>query len=141
MIYLPGEAPKRFFDAKKVLSKILDEPQDDDKKLVEQVLKELSGEGPKDFPKGFVQETALTNATELAVPGTILEPDRNSPTTVVSPRRHFRYNARNPSEAKFIVYAHRVGERKIRIPSDNKTLFQAVTNYETYCKALKNRCF
>ncbi len=60
---------------------------------------------------------------------------------VISPKRHFRYEARNPVEAKYIIYAHRIGQKKVKIPKDNRTVFIAVTSYEKYCEGIRHQCF
>jgi hypothetical protein len=61
--------------------------------------------------------------------------------TVTSPKQHFRYEAKNPPEAKYIVYAHQIGQKKIKIPKDNRAVFKAVTSYEKYCQEMKDKSF
>ncbi|MCM8790053.1 MAG: hypothetical protein NC916_03445 [Candidatus Omnitrophica bacterium] len=141
MIYLPGEAPKRP-NVQKVLSKILDEPTSFDNQLIDQVFKEVAPKGPKIFPQDFLEhEGGDIEFLEINVPGTPLQTDLHSQSTVVSPRGHFRYDAKNPLEAKYILYSHQIGEKKIRIPSNNMEVFRMVTAYEKYCNTIKQRCF
>ncbi|MEW6456930.1 MAG: hypothetical protein AB1410_09505 [Acidobacteriota bacterium] len=78
---------------------------------------------------------------EITIPGTPLKLDLNSQTVVISPRRHFRYEAKNPPGAKYIIYAHKIGQKKIKIPKDNRAVFKAVTSYEKYCQEIKDQCF
>lgn len=141
MLYLPGEAPKRTVESQKVLSQILDEPTDSDDQLIQQVLKEVVPKGPKTFPQDFLENEGDKGFSEISVPGTALRIDPHSQTTVASPRRHFRYDAKNPPEAKYIIYAHKIGVRNIKIPSDNRVVFRMVTVYERYCNEIKHRCF
>lgn len=143
MIYLPGETPKSRTElGKKALSKILNEPSENDKGLVEEILSEVAPEGIKTFPEDFLEECLEdVDMIEIVVPGTPLQLDPNSQTVVVSPRRHFRYEARNPPEAKFIIYAHKIGQKKIKIPKDNQAVFKAVRSYEKYCQEIKHQCF
>ena len=143
MIYLPGEAPKSRADlGKTALSKILNEPPGYDKGLVEEVLSEVAPEGIKTFPEDFLEEFVEDEEMlEIAVHGTPLQLDSNSQTIVISPRRHFRYEAKNPPEAKFIIYAYKIGQKKIKIPKDNRAIFKAVTSYEKYCEEIKHQCF
>lgn len=75
------------------------------------------------------------------LPGTLLSLDSNSNSTIVSPGKSFRFEARNPSEAKYILYSYKIGEFNLKIPADNKTMFSAVVNYEKYCQRTKEICF
>lgn len=143
MIYLPGEAPgERGNLGKTALSKILNQPQDRDRSLLEESISELLPGGPKVFPEDFIEgKTAHDRQLEIQVPGTPLQLDSNSETVVVSPRRHFRYEAKNPAEAKFIVYAHKIGQKRVEVPKDSRVVFKAVKNYELYCRDVKSLCF
>lgn len=129
MIYLPGEAPKPPIESQKILSKILDEPTNSDNQLIEHVINEVAPNGLKTFPQDFLEhEEGDREFSEIEVPGTSLQIDPHSQTTVISPRRHFRYDAKTPSEAKYIIYAHKIGEKKIRIPSDNRKWLPIMRN-------------
>ncbi len=143
MIYLPGEAPKSRADVgRTALSKILNEPSEHEQALVEKVLSEVSPEGTKKFPEDFLRGCVEDeDMRKIMVSGTQLQLDPNSQTMIVSPKRHFRYKAKNRPEAKYVIYAHRIGEKKITIPNDNKAVFKAVTSYEKYCRHIKDQCF
>ncbi len=139
MIYLPGEGPvPRDKLGKRALSKILDQPEDNEG-LVERVIAQVVPEGRKTFPDDFVSSGC--GCSEVALPGTVLQLDTHSQTLVISPKRHFRYEARNPSEAKYLVYANTAGMKKLSVPKDNKVLFDAVANYERYCQEIRARSF
>ena len=143
MIYLPGDSPtSRDELGSKALSKILNEPAEHEQALLEKVLSEITPEGAKKFPEDFLRGWAEDEKMhELALPGTRLELDPNSETIVTSPKRHFRYKAKNPPEAKYIIYTHKIGQMKIKIPKDNRIVFKAVASYEKYCKEVKHICF
>jgi len=142
MIYLPGEAPQRVDSGKKVLSKILKEPPETEKGLVDKVLREIAPEGPKKFPEDFLgKEVEYDEMFTVETPGTPLQLDPNSQTTIISPKRFFKYEARNPSEAKYIIYACEIGQKKVHIPRDNFTVLKAVTGYEKYCHGMRDECF
>lgn len=142
MIYLPGEAPQRVDSGKKVLSKILKEPSETEKGLVDKVLREIALKGPKTFPEDFLEKEVENDAMfTIETPGTPLQLDPNSQTTITSPKRFFKYEARNPSEAKYIVYACEIGQKKVNIPRDNFTVLKAVTGYEKYCYGMRDECF
>jgi len=142
MIYLPGEAPQSRAElGKKALSKILNQPPEYDEGLVEKVLSEVASEGIKKFPDDFMREFREGEVVEIRLPGTPLHIDPASQTTVMSPKRHFRYEAKNPLEAKFIIYTYKIGQKEVKIPRDNRVLFQAVISYERYCDEIKQKCF
>jgi len=143
MIYLLGEAPKSRADlGKTALSKIINEPPEHDKGLAEEVLCKVAPDGIKAFPEDFLERSLEDKEMlEIEVPGTPLHLDTNSGTIIISPRRHFRYEAKNPPEAKFIIYAYKFGQKKVKIPKDNRTIFKAVTSYEKYCQEIKHQCF
>ena len=142
MIYLPGEAPKRADSGKIVLSKILKEPPETEKGLVDKVLTEIAPRGPKNFPEDFLQKDLENDEMfNIETPGTPLQLDPNSQTTIISPKRFFKYEARNPSEAKYIIYACEIGQKKVKIPRDNFSVLKAVTAYEKYCHGIRDQCF
>ena len=142
MIYLPGEAPQSRADlGKTALSKILNQSPEYDEGLVEKVLSEVVSEGIKTFPEDFLEGCGQGEMFEIKIPGTPLDIDSNSQTTVISPKRHFRYEAKNPPEAKYSVYANKIGQKDIKIPKDNRILFKAVTAYEKYCEDIRHQCF
>ena len=143
MIYLPSEAPtSRSQLGKAALSKILGKQLDHESGLIDEFLNQICLEAIKIFPEDFLGSTNKEMETmEVEVPGTILQLDSNSQTLVISPKGHFRYEARNPSEAKYIIYAHNVGKLKIKIPKDNRVLFNAVAEYNKYSQAIREQSF
>lgn len=143
MIYLPGEAPPSRVDSgKKALVRILGAPAEQHRSLLEEVLSEVTQEGIKTFPEDFLQVyNKPGDMVKVEVPGTPLQLDPNSPTIVVSPKRYFRYEAKNPPEAKYIIYAHRIGQKSIKIPKNPQAIFRAVVSYEKYCKKIRRQCF
>jgi len=126
---------------KAALSKILKKSVESDKGLIQQVIDEVAPEGVKTFPEDFLEANAWEETLEIEVPGTPLQLDANSQTTVVSPKRHFRYEAKNPPEAKYVIYSNKVGRTSITIPKDNRAVFKAVAKYEQYCQSMEERCF
>jgi len=143
MIYLPGEAPTWATDlGKTALSRILAQPTEYGGGLMEEVLSKVVPNGVKAFPEDFLEERVEDEEMhEITVPGTILQLDPNSQIAVISPRRHFRYEAKNPLEAKCIIYAYRIGQKEVKIPKDNRAVLRAVTSYEKYCEAIRHKCF
>lgn len=111
----------------------------EDQELTQMVIDEVSPSGRRDFPADFLRDDA--ELYEIEVPGTELHINPHSKTLVSSPKGYFRYQAKNPPEAKYIVYANKIGQRKIKIPKDNFTIFKAVTSYEKYVTNTIKRCF
>jgi len=116
------------------------EPKSDDEDLIELILQEIAPDGPKKFPKDFLDDNS-TDFYELELPGTQLHLAPLSQTIITSPKEYFRYQAKNPPEAKYILYAHNVGSKKIRIPKNNLTLFKTVKAYEKYCDEMTRKAF
>ncbi|HOM97419.1 MAG TPA: hypothetical protein PLY41_03870 [Acetomicrobium sp.] len=143
MIYLPGEAPRSKDEIGKIaLAKIFNKPPEYTKGLVDEVISVVAPHGVKAFPEDFI-EGYLEGEEMLVIelPGTALELDPNSQTLVVSPKRSFRYEAQNPSQAKYIIYASKIGQTLIKIQRDNRIVFKAVTSYEKYCREIRQQCF
>lgn len=110
-----------------------------DQELIQMIINEVSPSGRTDFLANFLRDNS--ELYEMAVPGTELHVNPHSKTLVTSPRGYFCYQAKNPPEAKYIVYANKVGQKKIKIPKDNLSIFRAVTSYEKYVINTIKRCF
>jgi hypothetical protein len=120
--------------------KVAKELKSDDEEIIELILHEIAPNGVKKFPDDFL-DTNYTEFFEIDLPGTQLHLAPLSQTIITSPKGYFRYQAKNPPEARYILYAHNVGSKKIRIPRDNLTLFKTVKSYEKYCDELARRAF
>jgi len=116
------------------------ESKSDEEEIIELILQEIAPDGPKRFPEDFIDDNC-TDFYEVELPGTQLHLATLSQTIITSPKGYFRYQAKNPPEAKYILYAHNVGSKKIRIPRDNLTLFKTVKAYEKYCDEMARRAF
>lgn len=108
--------------------------------FVEQIIKEVFPNVLKQFPDDFLENDHIV-FFELDVPGTELFIESYKNTLVVSENHHFVYPAKNPSEAKYIVYANQLGQKKIKIPTDNRQTFVAVSEYEKYVKTVLKECY
>jgi hypothetical protein len=135
----PGSASSK---DQKVLIPIkgAEEPKSDDEEIIELILQEVAPDGPKKFPDDFLDDNC-SDLYEVGLPGTQLHIAPLSQTIITSPKGYFRYQAKNPPEAKYILYAHNVASKKIRIPRNNLTLFKTVKSYEKYCDELARRAF
>jgi len=114
-------------------------PESDD--LINRVINELLPNEVKKFPDDFLDSKEKIKFREINVPGTILQLDPYSRDTVVSPKGYFRYKAKNPPEALYIVYSNRVGKKTIEIPEENIIIFKAVKTYEKYIRNLEMEIF
>lgn len=121
-------------------SKDSKELKSDDEKLLKLILEEIAPNGPKQFPDDFL-DSSCSDFYEVELPGTQLDLAPLSQTIITSLKGYFRYQAKNPPEAKYILYAHNVGSKKIKIPRDNLALFKTVKAYEKYCDELIRRSF
>jgi hypothetical protein len=111
----------------------------EDQELIQMVIDEVIPGGSKDFPGDFSRDDS--ELYEIEVPGTELHINPHSKTLVTSPKGYFRHQAKNPPEAKYIVYANKIGQKKIKIPKDNLSIFRAVTSYEKYVTDTIKRSF
>ena len=112
----------------------------EDEELIQLVIEDVLPNGNKTFPDDFI-EPKKVKFREIEVSGTELHINPHSKTLVVSPKGYFRYQAKNPPEAKYIVYANKKGQKKIKIPMDNLSIFKAVTRYERYVADTLKKCF
>ena len=117
-----------------------EEPQFRDEELIELILQEVAPEGPKKFPEDFLDGNC-SEFYEVELPGIELQLAPLSRTIITSLKGYFRYQAKNPPEAQYILYAHNVGTKKIRVPKDNLTLFKTVKAYEKYCDDVARAAF
>jgi len=117
------------------------EPKSDDEDLIELILEEIAPDGPKQFPDDFLDNKDCTDFYEVELPGTQLHLAPLSKTIITSPKGYFRYQAKHPPEAKYILYAHNVGSKKVKILRDNLILFKTVKTYEKYCDEMIRRAF
>jgi len=112
----------------------------EDEELIELIIEEVLPDGNKIFPDNFIDNDE-NNLLEIEVPGTDLHINPYSNTLIVSPKGYFRYQAKNPPEAKYIIYANKKGQKKIKIPKDNLSIFRAVAKYEKYVNDILKKCF
>ena len=112
----------------------------EDEELIQLVIEDVLPDGNKTFPDDFRDKSNI-QLYEIEVPGTELQLNPHSRTLVVSPKGYFRYEAKNPPEAKYIIYANKKGQKKIKIPKDNLSIFKAVTSYEKYVSDTLKKCF
>ena len=118
-----------------------EQAKSDDDDLLELVLNEVVPGGPKQFPEDFLENRGCIEFYEVELQGTSLHLAPFSRTIITSPQGYFRYRAKNPPAAKYILYAHKVGLRRVSIPKDGLTLFRAVIAYEKYCDEARRKAF
>lgn len=111
----------------------------EEQELTQMVIEEVLPNGPRDSPDDFLIDDR--ELYEIEVSGTELHINPHSKTLVTSPKKYFRYQGKNPPEAKYIVYANKVGQKRIKIPKDNLTIFKVITSYERYVSDTIKRCF
>lgn len=117
------------------------EPKSDDEDILELILEEIAPDGPKQFPDDFLCDKDCAGFYEVELPGIQLRLAPLSQTIITSARGYFRHQAKNPPEAKYILYAHDIGSKKVKIPRDNLILFKTVKTYEKYCDEMTRRAF
>jgi len=111
--------------------------------LKEDVIKEILPEGVKKFPDDFFDAgMKQQNFKSLLLPQTPLK--FSQPffgETEITSEHGFTYSTKNPSEAKYIRFAHGSGSYEIKIPDKPLLILKVVSAYERYIKNLKNKLF
>lgn len=118
----------------------IESKSDYEEEIIKLIIQEIAPEGPRKFPEDFLNDNCA-DFYEVELPGTELHLAPLSQTIITSPKGYFRYQAKNPPEAKYILYANILGSTKIRIPKDNLTIFKTVKAYEKYCDEMTRKAF
>ncbi len=106
--------------------------------MVDLAIQEISKNGIKQFPEDFIN--IIDKCDEVELPDLQLKISPLSKTTILSVGQYFRYEAKNAFVAKYILYAHRNGKRRIKIPKDNLVIHKALSNHDKYCKEMEKKC-
>lgn len=109
--------------------------------IVDDVINAVIPEGSKNFPDDFLDDSLDASAfKEVELP-----PDRlrlvstTSRTQQLVSDSGFSYEARNPVEAKYILYIQLQGGTIARIPLKPFEVFKAVKSYEQYLRSLQQQ--
>lgn len=108
----------------------------DTKRGGDSVLDELLPNGPKQFPRDFLDVTKKTAKLDL--------PQEPLSVAALPGGKHavqsdfgFRHEVRNPTEANFIYFAHLRGVKAVEVPTIMIEIFKAVKAYENYLRDLR----
>lgn len=111
--------------------------------IKENVVNELLPEGVKNFPDDFFDTQIKQKAfKELHLPNCDLK--YSQPffgDTTITGENGFEYHSKNPSEVKYIKYAHHSGIKLVTIPDTPIHILKVVSAYERYIKDLQNKLF
>ena len=115
----------------------------DIEKLKEDVIREILPEGVKKFPEDFWDVSIKRGKfKELDLPDQPLEISQPFLGEItISSKNEFTYKTRNPSEAKYLKYAHYNSAYRVKIPVEPIFILKTVSAYERYIRDLKNRLF
>jgi len=115
----------------------------DIEKLKEDVIREILPDGVKKFPEDFWDVSIKRGKfKELDLPDQPLEISQPFLGEItISSKNEFTYKTRNPSEAKYLKYAHYNGAYRVKIPVEPIFILKTVSAYERYIRDLKNRLF
>jgi len=106
-----------------------------EKEFISKISKEISSEGLKEFPSGFI---SFKDKVELKLPGKALVIGKEffGKYEIITTDGSSVYNADDYYHAKFIVYSNRKQPKSIFIPEDSKIIKEAVTSFESYLDSL-----
>jgi hypothetical protein len=115
----------------------------DIEKLKEDVINEILPDGVKKFPEDFWDLSIKRGEfKELTLPEEPIEISQPFFEEIeISSKGGFSCKTRNPSEAKYVKYAHLNGKLTVKIPAKPISIFKTVSAYERYIKDLKNKLF
>jgi len=111
------------------------------KKFVEQ---ELLPEGPRPFPKSFLDSRYLEDREEISTPGPRLRLGRffmGRQEVLHETNKDYRYEAKNLDEAKFIIYSQNPYSFITEIPRNPIALRKAVQSFEKYLGELRSQIY
>jgi hypothetical protein len=100
------------------------------------VLQELLPEGPRAFPREFLDGVKKTENLVLPVEpiSVVVLPGGKH---AVQSDLGFRHDVRNPTDGNFLYYAHLRGLRAVPVPTTMIEVFRAVKAYENYVRDLR----
>ena len=107
-----------------------------DGEWIEIVIEEILPQGLKEFPKDFINFVDLKETTEIRLPADGISLAPLTRVTLVGKKKSFRYDARNPSVALYVLYSNISGHKNIFLPCDNKIVFRIVKEYEKYLREI-----
>ena len=106
--------------------------------LINHVAEIFREKAVRQFPDSFFPDHISQAAFRIVkVPPVILRLDKQMRDRVLAPGLPFHYDARNPAEATYIVYAHILGAREVRVPEDSYIMFCTVKAYEKHVRVLR----
>jgi len=114
-----------------------------EKQVSESVLDEILPEGPKRFPQDFFSIVAVRDKRiSIPLPESPLIFD-SGPFTMglYTKDRSFSRDAKNPSEAKFLIYAQQAGHKVADLPEKPVEVSRTVANYEKYLRELRTQLY
>jgi type I restriction-modification system DNA methylase subunit len=115
-------------------------PERDIEKVKREVIEEFLPNGPKRFPKDFLDPSVKADKMkEVSLPDETLRLGNYffGEQEVITDNG-FVYKAKNPVEAKYLIYSQRPGVKKVLVPTETMPLFKTVKNYENYLRYLKD---
>jgi len=113
-------------------------------RLKEQIIEEFEAEINRKFPEAFLDKKYLREpeAREITISN---HPLRMGKTFMdiypVIADDGFKYEARDLSEAKFIIYSQKPDSLMVKLPKDKLILQKAVKDYEDHIKTLSHNIF
>ena len=107
-------------------------------RVSQDVIDDLLPNGPRRFPDDFLTPSAKRGPfVEHEIPVGKLEAHLTPLFSHITGDAGFSLQLKTPFEAKFLLYAHRSGHTKVRMPEAAVEISRAVKNYEIYLRELK----
>jgi len=102
------------------------------------VIDDLLPNGLRRFPEDFLPSAATKGTfVEHELPSGKIEAHISPLFSEITGERDFKIELKTPFEAKFLLYAHKNGYTRVKMPAKVVEVSRAVNNYEKYLRELK----
>jgi type I restriction enzyme M protein len=109
----------------------------DREQLIESAEQEIFGAGVPKFPEQYIFSANAIAGRDVLLPDGNLSAHQLLTQFEIISGKHAVENVGTEIEANYLLYAHRNGERQIRLPQNLETIKEAIAAYETDLKKLQ----
>jgi type I restriction-modification system DNA methylase subunit len=110
----------------------------DREQLIESAEREIFGSGIRNFPEHYLSNAKSIAGRDVLLPDGNLSVHQMFTQFEIISGRHTVENVGSETEVRYLLYAHRQGERQIRLPQNFKLIKEAVESYEADLKKLRD---
>jgi hypothetical protein len=106
------------------------------------VIDDLFPHGLRRFPEDFLAPSILKGSfVEYELPPGKIEAKMTPLFSEITGEKTFKIQLKTAFETKFLLYAHKSGQTKVKMPAQEVEVSRAVKNYEIYLRELKTALY